>query len=1155
MLIVFFVPDRSGDPGGDPPDVETNSIGGIEMQALTTGSRKTSQRLRGVLLPSLLLLLCAGSALAQSETARITGTVSDSTGAVVPDVEVVIIAVETNRRHAFVTDGAGRYSSGPLQVGAYRVEAELVGFKRIVREAITLEVQEAAVIDLSLELGETTESVTVTAAEALVNTSEASQGQVIEERRVKELPLNGRDYLQLALLSEGVVEPPGQGRSASGANGGGASRAGGYSAGAQRSTDNNYLLDGFDNNTDDTSFDNNQAETIKPSVDAVREFKVQANAYSAEFGRASGGVVNLTLKSGTNDLHGTAFWFLRDAALDARNFFDRAEVPPFERDNYGFTIGGPGVRNKLFFFYANEWLDRRESRTINHTIPTLAMRRGDFTELGATIFDPATFDPGSRTRQPFKDNIIPESRFDGVGSKVLQFFPDPQNTQLSRNFLFNPPDLEDTFRLNTRTDFHATDKDHFSWMLNRQTRFLNSRATLPAPAFGGNTRNTDVWAWSSGLTWTRAVSPTFFSTAKIGWDSNKFLIDFSEEAVALGDVNSQLGLSVPDSGLPARYPSFSLSGYSNLGAGNFLPVYSNGQTRQIKIDNNWIKGDHNFKFGVDAQWLQTNNINARRLGGSYDFTNRYTRNPADNRGGNTIADLLLGQVNRSRFSTVTRVDSRASLIGGYIQDTWNASPRLNVDLGVRYDFFQPFEDKFDQLASVDVRTGPPNTRIILSSNSTPPSLINTDRNNIQPRIGFAYQLIPEKVVIRTGYGIFYPLPRFSPFGDSDSIVVNPPYNVEVAKSSDGITPASILQNGIPADALALRNATSVSLASTERNPKFGNAQHWNFNIQYQASRNWMFQLGYFAAKGTHLAQKIDANDVESLGPGNINARRRFKSIFVPLLVSGATGPEEGIHISPIGRITRQEYNGNTTFHSLQAKAEHRFDQGFTLLGSWMWSKSIGDLIGDSGMGIAPSSGFQNPNDLRNERGLADTHLAHRLVVSGIWELPFGQARRFGSDLNPVLNAIFGGWSATTLVTLTTGRPYTIRVRGNPANSGQTNRADLVGDPDTVPGGRSVDEFFNTAAFRANEPFTYGDLGRNSLIGPGWQNVDASLLKDTTLFSASDNPWRLQFRWEVFNLFNHTNFGFPGTTLGTGTFGQLTNATLARKMQVGLKLIF
>src|ERR1051326_2769292 len=270
----------------------------------------------------LLLLLCAQSLFSQANTGRITGTVMDATGAVVPNVKVTIISVETNRRQTFTADNAGHYSSGPLQVGQYRVEAEATGFKRLVREAISLQVQETAVVNLQLELGEVTQVTTVTAAEDLVRTADASQGQVIEERRVKDLPLNGRDYLQLSLLSEGALAPPGQGRGATGTNDGVGSRAGGFSAGGQRTIDNNYLLDGFDNNTDDTSFDSNQAEVIKPSVDAIREFKVQTNTYSADFGRAAGGVVNLTLKSGTNRFHGTAYDFLRNENTDARNFFD-----------------------------------------------------------------------------------------------------------------------------------------------------------------------------------------------------------------------------------------------------------------------------------------------------------------------------------------------------------------------------------------------------------------------------------------------------------------------------------------------------------------------------------------------------------------------------------------------------------------------------------------------------------------------------------------------------------------------------------------------------------------------------------------------------------------------------------------------------------------
>src|SRR4051794_1939408 len=314
----------------------------------------------------------------QADTGSITGTVTDPAGAVLTNVKVTIIAVATNRHLSVLSDNEGRYSSGPLRVGEYRVEAELPGFKRIVRQSIVLQVQQTAVVNLQLELGTITQETTVTAAEELVRTVDASQGEVIEERRVKDLPLNGRDYLQLSLLSEGTLAPPGQGRTASGTNDGVGSRAGGFSAGGQRTTDNNYLLDGFDNNTDDTSFDTNQAEVIKPSVDAIQEFKVQTNAYPAQFGRAAGGVVNLTMKSGTNLFHGTAYNFLRNEKLDARNFFDPAKTPPFKRNDFGFTFGGPAIKNKAFFFFSWETLKRRESATVNNTIPTFAMSKGLF---------------------------------------------------------------------------------------------------------------------------------------------------------------------------------------------------------------------------------------------------------------------------------------------------------------------------------------------------------------------------------------------------------------------------------------------------------------------------------------------------------------------------------------------------------------------------------------------------------------------------------------------------------------------------------------------------------------------------------------------------------------------------------------------------------
>jgi hypothetical protein len=865
--------------------------------------------------------------------------------------------------------------------------------------------------------------------------------------------------------------------------------------------------------------------------------------------------VNLTLKSGTNRLHGTVYEFLRNEKLDARNFFDPAKAPPFKRNNYGFSFGGPAIRDKAFFFFAYEALDRRESRTVNNTIPTAKARRGDFSELAFPIFDPATYDAATGTRQPFANNAIPEGRFDPVAKQFIGLYPAPQNDRPSQNFLFNPPNKGDIDRINTKEDFQLSQSNHISWMFNFQSEEVPASTSLPDPAFGGNTRQTDTKAYNTGLTWTRVISPAVVTTTKLGWDADKFLINFSPEAIALGDVNGKFGLQTPESGLPSKYTNLNTAGFTGLGTGNFQPFFSNGQTRQLKSDTSWIGGNHTLKFGGEVQWLQMNVLNARNRGGNFGFSGRYTRNPQATTGGSSVADLLLGYVDSSTFSTDTRASSRSRVFGGYFQDDWKLIPRLTLNLGVRYEYVRPPEDVFGRLANFDIDTDPRNPTIILSTQTAQPSFTDTDVNNFQPRIGLAYQLIPEKVVLRAGYGLFYALARLSSFGDSDSILVNPPFNVEIAASSGGITPASFLKNGIPQDSLALENARSVSLASTERDPANGYAQQWNFNVQYQPANNWMVQVGYFATQGSHLANKIDANYVESLGPGNINSRRRYKSILVPLTVPGKAGPPAGVVISPLGSVIRTQYTGNSNFHSLQAKVEHEFSQGFTLLGSWLWSKGIGDIIGDNGPGQSPGSGYQNMANLRGERGLLDTHLGQRFVFSAIWDLPFGRGKQFGADMHPALDAVFGGWSAGGLLTLTTGRPFNVTVSGNPANSGDTNRADVVGDWQAVEGGPSVAQFFNTTAFRANQQFTFGSLGRNSLLGPDFENVDFSLMKRTTLFSAKDQPWDLQFRWELFNAFNHANFGFPGNALGTPTFGQLTNASPARKMQFGLKVIF
>ena len=1102
-----------------------------------------------------IFLLGAVRLFSQADTGSITGTLTDATGAVVPGVKISIIAASTNHEETITTDNAGRYSSGPLRPGQYRIEAERAGFKHLVSENIVLEIQQTAVMNFTMEVGGVQQEVTVTTAPPLIQTTDASQGSVIGAERVANLPLNGRDYLQLSLLSEGTLPPPGQARNATGSNNTDDSRAGGFSAGGSRTTDNSYLLDGFDNNTDDTSFDLNQAEVIKPSVDAIQEFKVQTNSYPAQFGRAAGGVVNLTLKSGSNQFHGTAYDFIRNEKLDAENYFNIGKKPPYKRNDFGFSLGGPIIRNKVFFFFAWEQLLLRESNTDVNTIPTAAMRQGNFSALSVPIYDPQTYNSTTNMRQAFPGNRIPSNRFDPVAQQLISLFPAPQNNNLSSNYTYISPNQQNLDRINTREDYQFTQKDQLSGIFNREESFQPSQPVLPAPAFGGDDREIYIITYGSGLTWTRIISPTLVTATRAGWFGDRFLEGPGPQALAIGNLAAKIGLPLPPINLPVVYPNFGISGYSSLGPSNFSPVWSQGQDRQIGNDSTWTKGAHSFQFGAEVEWLQTNNNNTRNQEGTFNFTGRYSRNPLNATGGNAVADFLLGYVDNSAFSTVTRVEARANLLETYFQDAWKVNKKLALNVGLRYQYLYPFHDIYNRLANVDLDTNPLQPQIVLKASTKGEGFLRNSPLDFEPRVGLAYQLFQGKVVVRSGYGVYSPFQRFSPFGDSDSMVVNPPYDVSVAPTSSGITPASLLQNGIPANQVTLQNATSVSLASQQRRPPHAYTQQYNLNVQYQFASNWMLQVGYFGAKGTHLVNLKDTNYVTSLGPGNINSRRRFTSIFVPTSAPAIAGPVQGVTVSPLGSILRTEFVGNTNFNSMQAKVTHEMSHGFTVLAAWTWSKALGDTFDAAPEGTSAGYAYQNPANLRGEYGQLDTQLAQAFVFSGLWELPYGHGRQFGSQIAPWANAVLGGWGLGSIVALTSGRPFTVTVNGNPSNSGQTDRANIVGNPNAVPGGRSVAEFFNTAAFAANPPYTYGNEQRNSIIGPNYRDIDCSLSKEASLFKVKDQPVNLQFRWDVFNTFNRPNFGFPGNVLGTPTFGKLTFANDPRQMQVALKVIF
>lgn len=1070
-------------------------------------------------------VLLAG--LAQAQTATVTGRVTDSSGAVIPGTQVTITNVATGAARVATANEVGLYTVPLLPPGEYRINVEQQGFRPVVRSGIILQVEQRATIDFILEVGTMAEQIEVTASAVQLNTVEASQGQVIDNRRVVELPLNGRDYNQLALLSAGAVQP------LAGA------RYGGFSSGGMRVTQNNFMLDGVDNNAVELAGAQRQSEMVKPSVEAVQEFKVQTNSYAAEFGRAMGSVVNVTTKSGTNDLHGALFHFLRNEKLDAKNFFDPADQPrqPFKRNQFGFAVGGPAYipkvldgRNKLFWFGNYEGTRVRETNTANNTIPTLRMRRGDFGELleqrNRTITDPTT-------RAPFPGNIIPMSRFDPVAARLMDLYPTPQSNSVGANFLFNSPRQNDIEQFGLRFDVNLGQKDNISYRYSQQDTTSPAVLNLPPPAFGGGLDALTQGKITSA-TWNHIFTSSLIMSVRGAWNFGLFIRD---NPVAAGRefLNLVYGIPGGNPNIPGGMSSMGLTGYTNLGIGGFNPVDRDSQNRQLAGDLIWIRGKHNVKTGASVLRTQNNIFNIRNEIGNYQFNGRFTTDGA--------ADFLLGWSSQYVWGSRVQTNLRGWNYAMFVQDDWKVSRRLTVNLGLRYEVTEPFLDKRDRMGLLDNYTNPANPRLVFAGSEGRDrfnrAMVATDRTNFMPRVGFAYN-ITDKTVIRSGYGIFYAL--FEPLGDAEWFIGNPPFAFGVTLASSATAPAVLLRQGPPEGALTIERATGLTFASSERRPNQSYAQQWNFNIQRELARDWLVEVGYSGSKGTHLVQRYDDN-YSPPGPGNINAKRLLTQIEIP---------GTGRVVSPLGGIFGYHNNGNSIYHALVTRLEKRFSEGFTLLTSYSFSKTIGDTCGGAAQGNTGGCGFQDIRNLRAERSVDNQDVPQRLVVSGVWELPFGRGRRFAPRMPVVADTILGGWAIGSIVTAASGRPYNVTVNGNPANTGSigvVNRANVNGDPYAIA--RTVDQDFDVNVFRPNNLYELGSAGRNILRQRGLFGWDFSALKDFRILEGMT----LQFRFEAFQFTNTPRFGQAGAVVGTNTFGQITSADTPRNLQFGLKLIW
>ncbi|HTH03745.1 MAG TPA: TonB-dependent receptor [Vicinamibacterales bacterium] len=1081
----------------------------------------------------LLMSLCASPVTAaQQETATITGSVKDQSGAIVPKATVTVTNTQTNISVKTEADDTGFYIVPSLRPGEYSVTVESAGFSKVVRSGVTLQVAQVARIDLTLQPGQLTESVEVVAATPLLDTQTSSRGLVIDEKKIVELPLNGRDYNQLALLSPGVL--PGTPRLAS------VNFKGVLNVNGNRTFNNVFLLDGVDNISYSNSFRGENVQLVQPSIEALQEFKIQTNAYSAEYGRSSGAVVNATIKSGTNIVRGSVYDFFRNDALDANNFFSNAlnaPKPKRERNQFGGAVGGPLVKNKTFWFGDYEGLRDLEGVPRVRQVPTAAEKAG--------LFSSAVVDPFAAGRPEFARNaqgqwVIPKERWDPVGAAIVALIPDPN----AGSTIYASTPVTDT-----RQDQFDVRLDHqYSTNLTLFGRFsfVDTLTFRPAPllglgegsfndAFGSNDNRSQGLAL--GLTWT--ASPTLVGEFRFGYargDYYTYPPNFGIDGAA------QIGLkNVPnDPAIVGGVPKVNIQGFDAVGRHTSTPQFQTPRSWNPRATFSLTRGAHFIKFGGEFLHVQTriNDLNATI--GRMNFENRFTNR--------AMGDLLLGLPSQLALTSYTVMDQGQDMRFFFVQDDYRLSPKLTANVGLRYEYANPPVEKDNQFSNFDPIAG---TMIFAKDGSTyERALIHPDRNNVAPRIGFAYTPW-SRAVVRGGYGIFYN--HTVRQGREGLLGFNPPYLVDNLLQT-GVTGAAAvasaapfrLVEGYPSGLLDPNSlAATVARRAQDPNQRTPYIQQYNFGVQYELMQDVVLDIAYVGNKGTKLN-----------GFRNLNQRA---------VITNPDGSQSaGARPYPaFGDIQWMENRVSSTYNSLQARLEKRFSHGLSGMVSYTLGQALTggvDHISTSGGGAGFDTGvFREPQDaynLRAERGPSEFDVRHRLVVNYIWEMPFGRDRRYGKDWSPALDFVLGGWQLTGIHAVQSGLALTATLGGSTVlNLGGERRArpNLVGNPELPENQRTVARWFNTDAFAAFSPSpqAFGNAGIGIMRGPGMANFDFTLAKN---FRVGDRR-SFQFRTEFFNAFNHANFGPPNIMRDSSGFGQILTAANARIIQFGLKFYF
>jgi hypothetical protein len=1064
-----------------------------------------------------LTALCFSStAFAQNYRGSVRGRVTDPRGASIPGAKLKLVEQDTNETRNAVSDARGDFVISLLRPGAYRLEVEQQGFGKY-ENTFALQVNQELRLDVALSVGTVrSDENMIIAPVGVLKYEGASLGAVIDNRQVTGLPLDGRNFLELSLLVPGAT-PAAQG-SAGSVRGDFA-----FNINGSREDANNFLLDGVYNIDPKLN-----TFGVKPPVDAIREFEVLASAYDASLGRSAGAQVNIVLKSGTNRLHGTVYEFLRNQVFDARNYFAPADQPDpkYRRNQFGFSLGGPIVKDKTFFFGDYEGARLREGITRLANVPTARERGGDFSQLPVAQ---QPLIPG--TSFPFPGGQIPQQALNPIGLRIAALYPLPNRNVPFQNYVSSPVQRDRNDLFDVRIDHEFSPSSQFSARYSLTDRNLfepfSGVTQVFVPGYGNSVlrRGQNLM-----LNEAHVFSPRLINDARVAFSrvGNQVLIENPGVSV-----NRQVGL--PE--LSNNPRDFGLSfirvtGYSPLGHEYNNPQDSATNVFQFLDTATCTRGAHLLKFGFDFRYAQQNAFRDVQSRGLFTFPSQVSFTLPDGTPvtipfitGNALANLLLG------LPLVTggaRLDNQQHLrtesYNLFINDSYRITPRLTLSAGLRYEYNSPPVDATDRANIYDPATG----RLIqVGTSGAPRAGYEADKNNFAPRLGLAWALGKDSAtIVRAGYGVYYDQ---APLAPGEGLFFNAPYFDFRFYFQSEQAPLTVF-NPFPFNTPSMSPPSAFAF---DRNLRTSYTQHWNLSVQRQLGDNTVAELAYVGSKGTKLLAARDINQPQA-SPRQPNLRPN------PLF----------------GEITQQEGSADSSYQSLQARVQQRLAFGLSLLGAYTWGKSL-----DNASGIFASLGDpnypQNSYDLRGERGRSGFDVRHRFSLSYAYDLPFGKGKSLLSNAGWA-TALVTGWQTYGVITLQTGRPFTVALlpEFDNSNTGISNLGFLGNDRPNLVGSARLDNptperWFNTAAFVIPPFGRFGNAGRNILDGPSYKNVNFSLVKNTAI----REELAIQFRAEFFNLFNHPNFGLPDNFVGSPSFGRLYSADSPRRIQFGLKLLF